>query len=140
MSLRKEHVVDRKCVELMFINHYKDIASIPSNSNSLKSLNNRYKTFLIKVSNRLNYYKIFNFFPKKYKLSYKKLDHSGIINSYSQFYFPILENDNKIIKILKLLKIYKKVLNLIEKAREQNITAYSKISAIQSIVWPFKRN
>lgn len=48
MSLRKEHIVDRKCVELMFINHYKDIASIPSNSNTLKSLNNRYKTFLIK--------------------------------------------------------------------------------------------
>jgi len=140
MSLRKEHIVDRKCVELMFINHYKDIASIPSNSNTLKSLNNRYKTFLIKVSNRLNYYKIFNFFPTKYKLSYKRLDHSGIINSYSQFYFPILENDNKIIKILKLLKIYKKVLNLIKKAREQNISAYSKISAIQSIVWPFKRN
>lgn len=140
MSLRKEHIVDRRCVELMFVNHYKDIASTPSNSNTLKSLNNRYKSFLIKVSNRLNYYKILNFFPKKYKLSHKNLDHSGIMNSYSQFYFPILENDSKIIKFLKLLKIYKKVLKLIKKAREQNTSAYSKISAIQSIIWPFKRN
>lgn len=133
MSLSREHLWNRKAVELMFLHHYPDISRIASNSNGLSAIGNRVETALFFVTRVLSKLRIPNPLPKQYKNTPFDFDTQAIINSQEESFFPLLESEEKLNRFIESMGGVDFFRDCYNRALSGDTHAYAQVVTIQSI-------
>lgn len=89
MSLNSRHLQKRKAVELMFVQYYKKMASVASNSNNLKSLSNPLESFMLLGSRVMNKFNLRHLVPKKWRNEPIQFDKTAVINGGEESFAPL---------------------------------------------------
>jgi len=135
MSLNREHLRNRKAVELMFLNHYPDIAAVASNSNGVAALGNRFETSMFFITRVLAKLGIPNLLPKRYRNAPFDFDTQAIINSQEESFFPLLDNINQLKSFVDSLGGKSFFTDCFKRAVSGDIKAYAQIITIQSLAF-----
>jgi len=90
MSLNKEHLRDRRAVELMFLSHYPDIAKVASNSNGIKSMGSHFEISMFIVSEMLRRLGLPNPLPLRYRNTPIEFDLQSVRHSREESVYPLL--------------------------------------------------
>jgi len=133
MSISKEHLDDRLAVELMFASHYPKIASIVSNSNGIRSINNRFENFMFFISRVFRKFRINHLLPKKYSNADFEFNLPALRYSKTDSIYPLLDKDEKVNKIISNFVSHQELEKLYNKAFNGDLPSYAKMITIQSI-------
>jgi hypothetical protein len=135
MSLNREHLWNRKAVELMFLHHYSDIASVASNSNGVESLGNRFEKSMFFISRVLAKLGISNPLPKRYRNAPFEFDINAIINSQEESFFPLLSNTDHLKSFVDSLGGESFFTDCFKRALSGDTKAYAQIITIQALAF-----
>ena len=133
MSISKEHLDDRLAVELMFANHYPKMASIVSNSNGLKTINNRIENSLFFLSRVFRKFKLNHLLPKKYSIADFEFNLPALRYSKTDAVYPLLDKNEKVDKVIGKFLSHQQLKELYDKAYNGDVPSYEKMVTIQSI-------
>lgn len=135
MSLNREHLWNRKAVELMFLRHYSDIAAIASNSNGIAALGNKWETLIFFVSRVFSKFGLQKQLPKRYRNAPFDFDTQAIINSEEKSFFPLLENFEHLNCFLESFGGISFFTDCFKRAIGGDTKAYAQIVTIQSLAF-----
>ncbi len=135
MSLNREHLWNRKAVELMFMRHYSDIAAVASNSNGIMALGNRFETSMFFISRVFAKLGILNPLPKQYKNALFDFDTQAIINSQEESFYPLLSNAGSLKDFIDSFGGKSFFIDCFKRAAHGDVRAYAQITTIQSIAF-----
>jgi hypothetical protein len=135
MSLSREHLFNRKAIELMFTKYYSDISSVGSNSNGLGAIGNRFESALFFISRLVNKLGIPNPMPKYYKNLPIDFDTEAIKKSSTDAFYPLLNNEEKLHNFIALFGGRDVLLDSFTRALGGDVKAYAQVVAIQSIAF-----
>lgn len=135
MSLSREHLWNRKAVELMFLHNYPDIASVSSNSNGIAALGNKFETSMFFISRIFAKLGIANPLPKRYRNEAFDFDIQAIINSQEESFFPLLSNADNLKSFLDSLGSHSFFDDCFKRAVSGDTKAYAQVIAIQSLAF-----
>jgi hypothetical protein len=133
MSLSREHLWNRKAVELMFLHNYPDIASVASNSNGIAALGNKFETSMFFISRIFAKLGIANPLPKRYRNEAFDFDIQAIINSREESFFPLLSNSDNLKSFFDSLGGHSFFDDCFKRALSGDTKAYAQVIAIQSL-------
>lgn len=133
MSLSREHLWNRRAVELMFLNHYPDISRIASNSNGLNAIGSRVETALFFISRLLNKCKLPNPLPRRYRNSQFDFDFQAINNSQEESFYPLFGNKVSLHAFIESMGGVEFFRDCFRRALSGDTHAYAQVVAIQSI-------
>ena len=133
MSISKKHLDNRFSVELMFKNYYPLLSKIVSNSNGLKSINNKFENFMFFISSVFRKFKINNLLPKKYANNNFEFDLPSLVFSGKDGIYPLLEENSVVDKFLHVFISKDSLLELYREACNGNINSYEKLITLQSL-------
>ena len=135
MSLNRDHLWNRKAVELMFLHHYPDLAAVPSNSNGIAALGNRFDTSIFFISRVFAKLGIPNPLPKRYRNAPFDFDTQAIINSQEESFYPLLGNIDHLKTFVDSLGGESFFADCFKRAVSGDIKAYAQIVTIQSLAF-----
>lgn len=135
MSLSREHLWNRKAIELMFLHHYPDIAAVASNSNGVAALGNRFETSMFFISRVLAKLGIPNPLSKRYRNASFDFDIQAIINSKEEAFFPLLDNIDHLKSFVDSLGGQSFFADCFKRAVSGDTKAYAQIVTIQSLAF-----
>ncbi len=135
MSLSRDHLWNRKAVELMFLHHYHDIATVASNSNGIAALGNRFETSMFFISRVFSRLGIPNPLPKRYRNAPFEFDTQAIINSQKESFFPLLASIDCLKGFVDSLGGESFFVDCFKRAVSGDTKAYAQIVAIQSLAF-----
>jgi len=135
MSLNREHLWNRKAVELMFLRHYTDIAAVASNSNGIAALGNRLETSMFFITRVLAKLGIPNPLPKRYKNAPFDFDTKAIINSQEESFFPLLSKIDHLTSFVNSFGGESFFVDCFKRAVSGDAKAYAQIVTIQSLAF-----
>ncbi len=132
MSLSKKHLDNRCAVELMFKNHYPNLAKVISNSNGVGTIYGIFEKTMIIYSKILKKTRLGFLLPQKYALKDFEFNMPAVENSKQESIYPIIEKGtiNKNLEEIFSREILEK---LCEEALQGNLSSYLKLTVIQSI-------
>lgn len=133
MSLNKDHLWNRKAVELMFLRHYPDIARVASNSNGIASLGSQFETglfFLSRIFNRLG---MPNPLPKRFHNSPIEFDIQAVINCAEDSFYPLLEDTVEIRRFADAFGGIEMFFDLYHRAHNGDGNAYARAVTFQAV-------
>jgi len=133
MSISREHLDDRRAVELMFSRHYSDIAKIVSNSNGVKSINSPFETLAFFVSKILRVFKLSFLLPQAYRNNSFEFNLPSLLYSKEIGVYPLLEKDENVLLFLGGVLVEKDLRDLYFAALGGDIVSYSKLLTLQAI-------
>lgn len=133
MSISKEHLDNRRAVELMFYYYYPNLASIVSNSNGIRSINNTFENFIFFISRVFKKFKINIFLPKKYSNADFEFNLPALRHSKVNAIFPLLDNNQNVDKVINNFLSRQELEELYNKAYNGDLTSYEKMITFQSL-------
>lgn len=135
MSLGREHLWDRRAVELMFLAHYPDIARVASNSNGLAALGSPAESsalFLSKVFGRLG---LRDLVPQRYRNVPFDFDLQAIRKCREDSFYPLLQQDGRLEGLIRLFGGAGLFRDLYTRALNGDVTSYMQMIPLQSIAF-----
>lgn len=135
MSLGRDHLWNRKAVELMFLAHYPEIARVASNSNGLAALGSPAESsalFLSKVFGRLG---LRDLLPQRYRNAPFDFDLQAVRNCGEDSFYPLLQQDQRLDALMQLFGGPALFRDLYTRAQNGDVTAYLQMIPIQSIAF-----
>lgn len=133
MSISRKHLNNRYAVELMFSNHYANIARIISNSHGLKSITNPQETMIFFISRVLRRFKLSFLLPTKYQHNRFDFDIPSLHYSKEESIFPLLENNKFVDDVIDKIISRQGIVDLYNKAFSGSEKAYNKLITLQAV-------
>lgn len=133
MSIKKEHLWNRKAVELMFLQHYPDIAKVASNSNGVAALGNNFETSMFLISRIISRFGIANPLPKRFHNTPIEFDLQAVVNCGEDSFYPLLQGSESVRGLLELFGGQDMFSDLYKKASSGNGNAYARAVSFQAI-------
>ncbi|MBL1418945.1 MAG: hypothetical protein COC24_000390 [Alphaproteobacteria bacterium] len=133
MSISERHLYSRLSVELMFKNHYPQLAKIISNSHGLKSMNSLYETSIFFISRVFNKYGLSKLLPQKYSNADFEFDLSCLRETGKKGIYPLLNNQDKISPQMSKILNKDSIEKLYELSIAGDLKAYGKLITLQSV-------
>jgi hypothetical protein len=134
MSISQRHLDNRLAVELMFAAHYPQLAAIVSNSNGLKSINNKIENSMFMLSRLLRKLKLNNILSKTFSNRPYEFNCPSLRNAGTEGVYPLFSDNYDVNAFLnKVLLPEESVSSLYQSAVLGDVRAYSKMTSLQSI-------
>jgi len=133
MSLGKEHLWDRRAVELMFLYHYPDIAKVGSNSNGLASLGSRLETSALFLSRALNVLGLRRLLPRRYQNVAIEFDLKAVKNCGAESFFPLFTESDDMTQFNNAFGGLGLMDQLYQRAIGGDSKAYAQIVTLQAV-------
>jgi hypothetical protein len=133
MSLGKDHLRNRRAVELMLLQHYPDIAKIGSNSNGLASLGSRLESGALIWSQVFGFLGLQNLLPKRYRNAPIEFDLKAVRHSGEEAFFPLFSNATEISRFNEIFGGSKTMAELYNMAAAGDPKAYARVVTLQAV-------
>ncbi len=131
MSLGREHLWDRRAVELMFNHCYPKTARIASNSNGLKALGNPLETLMLKSSRLLAPLGLTGLLPRAYRNAPFEFDISALRNGGRAAIFPLESDETR--ALVAQFGGDRAIAVLDEQARQGDEKSYCRLADLQAL-------
>lgn len=139
MSLSKKHLDNRYAVELMFSKHYKELAKIVSNSNGIRSINNKFEDIMFFISRVFKKFHANKLLPKKYANRDFEFDLQALRKAGVEAIYPLLVKDDFVNRIIGQIIRYNQIYEFFYKAYQGDVSSYQKLVGLQSIAFSLLR-
>ena len=133
MSLSKEHLSDRRAVELMFMQHYPDIAGVVSNSNGIVSLGSPVESLVHLLSRVLNRLQMPNFLSSYYRNLPFEFDLQAVKNCGRKSFYPLFVDEPHIKNLTQHFGGTEAFEHFYQQALKGDSEAYAKVIALQAV-------
>jgi len=133
MSLSKEHLHNRRAVELMLLKHYPKYAAVASNSNGFSALGNPAETALLFLSRIINVLGISNPLPVSLHNKAIDFDTTAIGHCLEDAYFPLFSDSSSAADLVDSFGGRPFIRDLYEKSLAGDLQSYARALPLQAI-------
>lgn len=138
LGLSKNHLHNRKSVELMFKYHYPKTARTISNSNGLKSITSLSETLRYSAARVLRLINMNKLLPQRYRHTKFDFNTPALNNAGEVGVYPLLTQGG-LSSVLAQLVSPADIKRLYVSALNGDVLAYQKLTAIQSVEWSLQQ-
>jgi len=135
MSLGREHLWDRRAVELMFLAHYPDVARVASNSNGLAALGSPVESSALFLSNVFARLGLRNLVPQRYRNAPFDFDLQAVRNSGEDSFYPLLQQDSRLEGLIRRFGGSGLFRDLYTRVRNGDVVSYLQTIPLQAIAF-----
>ncbi len=135
MSLSRDHLWDRRAVELMLLKHYPTMARIVSNSNGIKALGNSAETALFLLARLLRRLHLAALLPTTYRNEPIEFNLRATRHAGTGGFFPLLETNPDMTEFLELFGGRASVESLYQQAWNGDVISYCRLTTLQALAY-----
>lgn len=135
MSLSRDHLWDRRAVELMFLAHYPDIARVASNSNGLAALGSPSESLALSLSKVFGSVGLRELVPRPFRNAPFDFDIHAVRNCGEDSFYPLLRQEPGLDGLIELFGGVGSFRDLYTRALNGDVMAYMRMIPIQAIAF-----